>query len=167
MSSYDIVSWSRLHSRELQWLLMPFQRALKSTSSYRIPLPSVVIDSLLWWTSEAVTKSCMFREPHRIVIMTDASLFGWGAHLGPHMAQGCRSQQDRILNINILELQAIYLALLSFEHHVLGRNVLILTDNISAKVHINRLGGTRSRALMQETLCLGLWSEAHLASLQA
>lgn len=114
-----------------------------------------------------MSKGCKFLEPQQIVITTDASLLGWGAHLGSHMTQGHWSLQEQSLSINILKLRAVYLALLSFKRHVLGRDVLILTDNISAKAHINRLGGTRSKALMQESLRLGLWAEAHLTSLRA
>lgn len=126
-----------------------------------------MVDSLLWWTLDAVSKRCKFREPHRMVITMDASLFGWGAHLGPHMAQGQWSPQEQTLNINVLELWAVYLALLSFQHHVLDLDVLVLMDNVSAKAYVNWLGGTRSRALMHETLHLGLWAEAHLTSLRA
>lgn len=121
--------------------------------------------SLDWWTFDAVTKGCSFQEPHRLVITTDASLYGWGAHLGPHIVQGQWSQQEQDLNI-VLELRAIYLALQSFFCRLRGRDVLILMDNISAKAHMNRQGGTYSRALMHEALRLGLWAETHLASLQ-
>lgn len=94
VSSFGIIPWSRLHSRELQWLLLPFQRACRSTSATRIQLPPAVLDSLDWWTSDAITKGCNFREPHRLVLTTDASLYRWGTHLGPHLAQGQWSQQD-------------------------------------------------------------------------
>lgn len=143
VSSFGIVPWSRLHSRQLQWFLLPFLRARTSTYLVKVTLPTKVLDSLGWWSSSAVSKGSRFRERHHLVITTDASLSGWGAHLESHMAQGLWLDQERQHNINWLELRTIYLALLQFHHLINGQHVLMLTDNISAKVHINRQGGTR------------------------
>ncbi|XP_039179600.1 uncharacterized protein LOC120299160 isoform X1 [Crotalus tigris] len=40
-----------------------------------------------------------------------------------------------------------------------------MTDNVAAKAHVNRQGGTRSWSLMQEALDLGLWAESILESI--
>lgn len=71
VTSFGIIPWSRLHSRELQWLLLPFQWSCRSTSVTRITLPLAVLNSLDWWTSEAVTKGTMFWEPHWLVLMME------------------------------------------------------------------------------------------------
>ncbi|KAK9400738.1 hypothetical protein NXF25_011452 [Crotalus adamanteus] len=94
-------------------------------------------------------KGSIFREPNRITLMTDASLFGWGAHLGTQIAQGQWNQEDLTHNINWLELRAIHLALHQFSHLVTRRHVLVLTDNVAAKAHVNKEGGKRSAELMQ------------------
>lgn len=91
---------------------------------------------------------------------------GWGAHLGHLTGQGLWSPQEQVLSINVLELRAVYLALLHFKQHILNTDVLIRPDNVSTKAHVNRLGGTRSAILMQESLQLGVWAEAHLSSLK-
>ncbi|XP_058037816.1 uncharacterized protein LOC131197588 [Ahaetulla prasina] len=83
------------------------------------------------------------------------------------MAQGLWSAQERKLNINLLELRAIHKALLHFHDLVKGQDILVLTDNTTAKAHINRWGGTHSRTLMTETLTLGHWAEFNLLSLRA
>ncbi|XP_058049297.1 uncharacterized protein LOC131203279 [Ahaetulla prasina] len=83
------------------------------------------------------------------------------------MAQCQWSPGDLTHNINWLELRAIHLALLSFQDIVLNQNILILTDNVAAKAHVNRLGGTHSQPLLQEAVQLGLWAEAHLRSIRA
>ncbi|XP_060547127.1 uncharacterized protein LOC132711664 [Pantherophis guttatus] len=124
--------------------LLPFQRNLNSPSNLLLHLTSNAIDSLKWWTSENVSKGSSFLEPQRLVITMDASLVGWGSHLGRHMIQGRWAPQECDLNINLLELRAIFLALQGFRTQVQGRDVLILTDNIIAKAHLNRQGGIRS-----------------------
>ncbi|XP_060548605.1 uncharacterized protein LOC132712109 [Pantherophis guttatus] len=103
----------------------------------------------------------------RVVVTTDASLQGWGAHCRGHLAQGVWTSVESRRSINWLELRAIYLALRTFHHLVSNSHVLVLTDNITAKAHVNHQGGTRSLSLMSEVLRLGLWSEIHLASLRA
>lgn len=75
--------------------------------------------------------------------------------------------RESLLNINLLELRAVHLALSNFRSQLAGKDVLVLTDNTTAKAHINRLGGTRSRSLMAEALQLGLWAEEHLNSIKA
>lgn len=62
-------------------------------------------------------------------------------------------------DINWLELRAIRMALLHFQHLVEGHHIRILTDNVTAKAHINREGGTRSRSLMEESARLFTWAE--------
>ncbi|KAK9400751.1 hypothetical protein NXF25_011465 [Crotalus adamanteus] len=112
-------------------------------------------------------KGSIFREPNRITLTTDASLFGWGAHLGTQIAQGQWDQKDLSHNINWLELRAIHLALRQFSHIVTGRHVLVLTDNVAAKAHVNKEAGTQSSELMQEASALARWAEANVSSIRA
>ncbi|XP_060547294.1 uncharacterized protein LOC132711713 [Pantherophis guttatus] len=167
VSMFGITPWSRLHSRELQWLLLPYQKAQRDNSLSRLQLPDPVLRSLQWWTSNAISQGTCYREPHHVQLTTDASLTGWGAHLLHLMAQDQWSVRESLLNINLLELRAVRLTLSHFRYQVAGKDVLVLMDNTTAKAHINRLGGTRSRSLMAEALQLGLWAEEHLNSIKA
>ncbi|XP_058025462.1 uncharacterized protein LOC131191375 [Ahaetulla prasina] len=148
-------------------MLLPHQRNHVSSSSRTVILPKDVRESLEWWTSPAILRGTCFREPPRLTITTDASLFGWGAHLESHLAQGQWSELEAQRSINFLELRAIFLALQAFSTLITGQHILILTDNTTAKAHVNRMGGTHSRSLLQEAFRLDLWAEAHLASLKA
>ncbi|XP_039178069.1 uncharacterized protein LOC120298392 [Crotalus tigris] len=74
-----------------------------------------------------------FRERSRIVLTTDTSLFGWGAHLQYQIAQGRWSKEDLKHNINWLELRAIHLALCHFSHKVRGQHVLVLNGQHSSQ----------------------------------
>lgn len=96
-----------------------------------------------------------------------AAFTAGGAHHSTQVAQGLWTPSERALSINFLELQAIWLALLHFRSAVQGRHVLVLTDNTSAKAHVNREGGTKSCALMLESERLFVWVERHLLSIRA
>ncbi|XP_042329170.1 uncharacterized protein LOC121933463 [Sceloporus undulatus] len=50
---------------------------------------------------------------------------------------------------------------------VLHKAVLIRTENITAKSHVNCQGGTTSRSLMKEAQTLLTWAESNLLSLEA
>lgn len=167
ISCIAIVPWARFHSRALQWFLLPFQRSGRSNSRLAVPIPPRVRTSLLWWTSPNMRKGSPITEQHHLVITTDASLFGWGAHCQDQSAQGRWSQSEAERNINWLELRAVTLALRSFAPRIRGQNVLVLTDNVTTKAHINRQGGTHSISLMQEAERLCLWSERNLSSIRA
>ncbi|XP_039189596.1 kelch-like protein 14 isoform X2 [Crotalus tigris] len=167
VSCIAIGPWTRLHLRDLQWFLLPFQQVNASASNRQVRVPVHILRSLRWWFSQAVTKGSSFKELDRITITTDTSLFGWGAHLQSQFVQGCWSRADLRHNINWLELRAIHLALHQFRHWIRGFHVLILTDNVASKAHVDCQGGTRSRSLMSEARLLGSWAESNLASLRA
>lgn len=82
-------------------------------------------------------KGCAFKEAGRLTITTDTSFFGWDAHF---QEQGQWSQKNLAKNINCLELRAVCLALREFQDRIVGNHILIMTDNVATKVHINRQG---------------------------
>lgn len=165
VSCFGIIPWARLHNRALQWYLLPFQRSCQSTSLTCVVVLPVVLVSLSWWRSDTIVQGCRFWEPQCIILTTNASLFGWGGHLSSNITQGQWSPEDLTHNINWLELQAAHLALQSFTDLVSGKDILVLTDNVAAKAHINCQGGTRFLSLMQVAEQLILWAESHLASI--
>lgn len=59
------------------------------------------------------------------------------------------------------------LALQHFKDSVEGQHILVLTDNVAVKAHINCQGGTHSKALRTEAMALGTWAEIHLHSIRA
>lgn len=166
ISAISIVPWAHLHSCDLQWFLLPFQKVGRGSSLTLVPIPREVIRSLNWWRSPAIAKGCQFHEPQRLVVTTDASLSAWGAHFQSTVAQGRWSASERQWNINYLELWAVFIALRAFWPFFVSSHVLVLTDNVATKAHVNRQGGTRSRTLLLEAKKLGLWTEHHLVSLQ-
>ncbi len=70
-------------------------------------------------------------------------------------------------HINCLELWAVHLALRQFRPLLLGKHVLVHTDNTAAVSYINRLGGIRSHHMSQLAHHLLLWSHTQFKSLRA
>ncbi len=92
------------------------------------------------------------------VVTTDASSTGWqprGSGQGPRL----------LWDINCLELWAVHLALRQFRPLLLGKHVLVRTDNTAAVLYINRLGGIRSHHMSQLARYLLFWSHTQFKSL--
>jgi len=97
------------------------------------------------------------QSPPDITVTTDASTVGWGAVCLTHRLSGRWSVQESRDHINLLELKAVVLALQGFEHLVVGRSVLIQSDNRTVVAYINRQGGTHSIPLCMMVLSLWEW----------
>lgn len=88
-----------------------------------------------------------------LTLFTDASERGWGAHAQLLTFQGTWSEEEQLLHINLLEMRAVKLALLSLNPPP-QTHILVATDNSTVKSYINKQGGTRSFSMMQETASL-------------
>ncbi|XP_058021197.1 S1 RNA-binding domain-containing protein 1 isoform X2 [Ahaetulla prasina] len=76
-----------------------------------------------------------------------------------------RRVQDPLAELVKIEPKHIGIGM--YQNHLSDKHVLVLTDNITAKAHVNRQGGTRSKSLMKEARILFLWVERNLLSLTA
>ena len=87
-------------------------------------------------------------------LYTDASHYGWGAHLEPMSLSfhGCWSEDQSQLHINMLEIMAIRFALIRAFKYIHHSCVMISTDNITMVSYINKQGGTHS-----PNLCVEVW----------
>lgn len=88
VSCQDIIPWSRFHLRPLQILLLPYLHLIERENRLFIALPTAFLDSLAWWLEPGrMTQRTSLAIPFRKVVMTDASLLGWGAHLEGETSQ--------------------------------------------------------------------------------
>jgi ribonuclease HI len=148
-----LVPLGRLHMR-------PIQYALATLWKWGSPLDSQVLLSpetlahLRWWTQrDNVMIGTALHQPQAVVVVyTDASLEGWGAHCTHLHAQGVWSPQEKSLHINLLELKAVFQALQAFQKFLINKPVQIATDNTTVVAYINKQGGTHSW-----DLCALLW----------
>ncbi|KAI2649150.1 Retrovirus-related Pol polyprotein from transposon 17.6 [Labeo rohita] len=103
----------------------------------------------------------------RVTLATDASLTGWGAIMSGHSARGLWSGRHLTWHINCLEMLAMFQALKHFLPDLIGRHVLVRTDNIAVVYYINHQGGLRSRPLYKLAHQILVWSQDKLLSLKA
>ena len=134
-----------------------------------IPVTSAIRDILLWWTLPHQWDLTVSLEPFeaQLHLFTDASMFGWGAHMGHHTAAGIWNYVERMEHINVLECVAVLRALKKFKLFVQNKSVLLSTDNATTMSYINRQGGTKSLDMFNTTHQLLMWCHTHNVQLQA
>ena len=81
---------------------------------------------------------------HSIQLFTDGSNKGWGAHLEQASTKGLRSDREKRLHINVLELKAVSMALQRFKDQCQNQTGLVATDKSTVVAYINKQGGTHS-----------------------
>ena len=125
--------------------------------------PSESLRELEWWASRAnLTVGRPFLRPDpTMTIVTDASMEGWGGHLGDWVISGQWSSAWAKHHINWLELQAVWLTLQYFLPQVRDTAVDVLTDNSTTVAYINKEGGTQSPNLCYLALDLWAWCRQH------
>ncbi len=121
------------------------------------------------WTDLTFLRARMPLEQvsRHVVVTTDASSMGWSAICNGQAASVLWTGPQLIWHINCLELLAVHLALRQYRPLLLGKHVLVRTDNTAAVSYINRLGGLRSRRMSKLIRHLLLWSHTQLKSLRA
>ncbi|KAM4037388.1 ELMO domain-containing protein 3 isoform 1-T2 [Anomaloglossus baeobatrachus] len=168
VAAMEAVPFAQFHLRPLQWdILRKWDR--RSTSLDRnVSLSLATKTSLQWWLlPNSLSQGKSFLPPTWAVVTTDASLSGWGAVFLHHRAQGTWTPIESSLQINVLEIRAVYLALKAFHRWLEGRQIRIQSDNATAVAYINHQGGTRSRQAFQEVRRILLWAEATASTISA
>ncbi len=133
-----------LHMRPLQhWLHSRVPRWAWRRGTLRVGISQQCRRSLSPWTDLAFLRAGVPLEQvsRHTVVTTDASSTGWGATCNGQAASGLWTGPRLLWHINCLELWAVHLALRQFRPLLLGKHVLVRTDNTAAVSYINRLGG--------------------------
>lgn len=135
---------------------------------YPMCLSPKVRQSLNWWLiARNLQKGKSFMPVAWKIVTRDASLMGWGAVLEEATVQGKWSETEKALSINILEILAAGLALISWTFRLQGCPVRIQSDNATAVACINHQGGSRSQAAQREVDHILTWAEKHVPFLSA
>ena len=100
-------------------------------------------------------------------LYSDASSSGWGAHLLDQNVSGVWSTQEKLLHINLLEMEALFLGLQAFQEDVAGHHVTAMCDNSTVVAYVNKQGGMVSRSLCLLTSHLLRWTESFDVHLDA
>ncbi|XP_068208549.1 uncharacterized protein [Palaemon carinicauda] len=93
-----------------------------------------------------------------MLLFTDASKEGWGAHLLNESAKGKWSPKEKNLHINVLELMAIQRACVEFVHLLRGNTVALMCDNATVVAYVKKQGGLKSKELCSLTIKILEWA---------
>ncbi|XP_065894060.1 uncharacterized protein [Dysidea avara] len=151
------IRMSPLYHRQLQALInrvAPLATSIEEVKqSYHqmVELSQEAKQELAWWAEEAQrfnSAPLLVKSPD-LIIESDASRLGWGATLKDQQMRtgGLWLVEEQSLHINCLELTTTFLAVKSFAKDRKNINLLIRTDNITARACINHFGGTHSHPM--------------------
>ena len=104
---------------------------------------------------------------HSIQLFTEASNEGWGAHLEQASTKGLWSDREKRLHINVLELNAVSLALQSFKDKCQNQTVFVAMDNSTVVAYINKQGGTHSVEMSAPLWKIMTWCHHYQITLKA
>ena len=91
----------------------------------------------------------LIRSHSQVLIQTDAFRKGWGAVCQGILTGGQWSKEEQLLHINLLELKAVKLALLSFSKQESLKAVHIQVDNTTALLYLKKKGGIGNQMLLK------------------
>ena len=130
-----------------------------------ISINGMIRSHLQWWINPIRFETgTPIRPPDpKFFLYTDASHFGWGAHLEPTTLSfhGRRTEDQSQLHINMLEMMAIRLALKQAKTFIHHSCIMISTDNTTVVSYINKQGGTHSHNLCVEVWKIFSWCLEH------
>lgn len=130
----------------------------------RMHISPIARRDIQWWVVNLPQAQREVRAAKpEIVLYTDASLQGWGAHVTrpnqqPTTTGGRWKAGENDFHINVLELKAIKLGLQSLIHDY-GTDVQLMTDNTTALAYINKMGGVKSHECNAEAKEIWEWAE--------
>ena len=145
--------------RSLQWCLREHWCPETDSPSQPVPRSPEVLEDLTWWMTEEHLRVGvpLGSSPPDVLLFSDASRLGWGAHLLGHLVSGLWSEEEQREHINLLELKAVWLALQAFQHRVAHQSVALMCDNATVVAYVNKQGGTVLRCLCSLTKELLSW----------
>ena len=134
---------AQLQVRHLQRLQI---QVLKLSKCYhaRVHLDKDAKDELFWCMENL--RLCNGKSD--LCISTDLSTKGWGATCQGISTGGAWSQEEQKAHINILELKAVHLAILTFTKFQTVQKIHVQMDNKIALSYLVKMGGTHSKDLL-------------------
>ena len=152
----DLVLLGRLHLRPLQMCLLSVWKPHILPLDHPISINGMIRSHLQWWINPIrfETGTSIHPPDPEFFLYTDASHYGWGAHLEPTTLSfhGRWTENQSQLHINMLEMMAIRLALKQAKTFIHHSCIMISTDNTTVVSYINKQGGTHS-----PNLCVEVW----------
>lgn len=126
-----------------------------------VHLSDLAIKDLHWWLRNILgSKAPITRGQADLIIETDASLRGWGCNCRSLniSAGGPWKQNEANYHINVLELQALYLALQTLCNDKRNISIHLLIDNTTAVAYVTEQGGSRSLDCNKMARKIWMWA---------
>lgn len=151
-SMYRFITWGRIYLRPLQWHLLSVWSQHKDPPFQIIVVPQSLHQYLNWWLQRSIDPEGVSLLPleYNYHLYTDASGIGWGGHAEGVDVNGPWSGRERTLFINVLEMRAVINSLIALQPQE-RTLILVASDNRTVVSYVNRMGGTKSWSMMEET----------------
>ena len=149
----DLVLLGRLHLRPLQMCLLSVWKPHILPLDHPISINGMIRSHLQWWINPIrfETGTSIHPPDPKFFLYTDASHYGWGAHLEPTTLSfhGRWTENQSHLHINMLEMMAIRLAMKQAKAFIHHSCIMISTDNTTvARPAILVVGKGRGRMFL-------------------
>ena len=164
-----LVPLGHVHKRKFQRQFRKRWHQSHQSWEFQLPLGVWFSRSLAQWLDEEWLQLGVpiAPPPCEEELFTDASNVGWGAHVAHLEASGRWPDSMIGLHINVLELEAVFLALKKFEWFLRNKRILICTDNTTVACYIKKGGGVRSITLSKRAENLLKWCHFSQISISA
>ena len=159
VSCFPAVTHGQLFYRQLEFEKSVALKLHRGNFEGKMTVSKKAKNDLQWWKTSAYldVKSISNRNPD-VILQTDASEKGWGAfRKGLEPTGGRWTEEYMYQHINVLELKAAYLGLLSLCKEVTGVHILLQMDNVTAVSYVRNMGGTHSVLLNNIARDIWFW----------
>ena len=156
----EYVPLGKMHLKKLQLKVRTQWSQKRDGWKAKIMITRSMQDLIKWWTRQVNTRQGVPLKtpvPDR-EIFTDASCHGYGAIMGKQKMSGVWSRRYKDHHINVLELDAVRRALVTFAENVENSTVRVHSDNRTTVACLRRQGSLRSRILNSITAKILTWS---------
>ena len=158
VASFPAVPYGKLFYRQLELDKIQALRKNKGNFDKTCHLSENSLNELHWWVNNIQhSKDDIHKPPVDITVYTDASLTGWGIDDGKNPSGGLWSAKDAQKHINVLELKANYIGIVTYCKDKNYKHVRIMTDNTTAISYINNMGGIKSAQCNKQALKIWSW----------
>ena len=146
ISSCPGVENGRLHYCSIEQDKIIALKASEGNFETKMLLSGESREELQWWIQNVkLAYRNLQHGPSNVVIFTEASAIGWGAKPeGGMRTQGIWSALEATMHINLLEMFAVKLSLMSLLADKTHCHVRIMSDNTTVACYINDMGGSKS-----------------------
>lgn len=161
VASFPAVTHGKLFYRQLENEKIEALKEAKSQFDAEVHLSDFAIKDLHWWLRNNLgSKAPITRGQADLIIETDASLRGWGCNCRSLniSAGGPWKQNEANYHINVLELQALYLALPALCKDKRNISLHLLIDNTTAVAYVREQGGSRSLECNKMARKIWMWA---------